>query len=141
MFFIFCSCSNNEQPKQGDTFLYYPKENIYYDIALKEYYFFDSTQNSWQQRKDIDGNSLGKKVLITNASFPVYKDNEQHRLIYGSKLYTSSDEIRRKYIEDSLKSLPPPVAKKSNTSEDKKDEKKKSGFRKFWEKLFGKKEQ
>lgn len=128
------SCQQKKQTeKQGSTFLYYPKANIYYDIEQKQYYVFDSSVNQWQKEKQLtlNENDLGKKVLLTNAPVPVYRDNAQHRLIYGAALYTSSDEVRRKYIEDSLNSLPPPVVANAE-----KKEKKKGFFKRLWDKVF-----
>jgi hypothetical protein len=133
--FILSCGPAQKQKKQGATFFYYPKTNIYYDIEQKEYYLYDSAISAWKmQEQSPAADSLGKKVLIEHASVPVYKDNEQHRLIYGTALYSSASDVRRKYIEDSLNSLPPPVAPRDTTTE--KKDRKKGFFRRLWDKIF-----
>jgi len=156
---FFLSCQQAEKStqtgtKHGNTYDYYPRANIYYDIEQKYYFVFDSVQGVWQQKNTLtseENSLLNKKVLITNPSLPVYLDNDHHQLIYGTVLYSSSEEINKKFIEDSLKVL---NAKKGRIKEDslkilkdkkagqkeEKEKKRKSGFKKFLDNIFRKKE-
>lgn len=128
---------------QGTTFYYFPKANVYYDLEQKEYYVLDSVAGNWQQKKQLpveEQSHLGKKIVIENPSVPVYKDNNQHRMIYGIVLYSSPEEMRQKFIEDSLKSLPKKIPKRirrEEESENEHQEKPKSKLRKFLDKIFG----
>lgn len=138
--FLVISCAGKSK-KQGSTFFFYPVANVYYDIEQKDYYVFDSSAHNWkiQEESPTNADSLGRKVLIEHAAVPVYKDNEQHRLIYGTALYTSASEVRRKYIEDSLASLPPPVVTAKHTDNDSEDtskQKKKGFLKRLWDKIF-----
>jgi len=142
---LFFSCKEVEKSKQGNTFEYYPRVNIYYDIDEKYYLVFDSAQDAWQQKNNLsseENNLLSKKVVITNPSQPVYKDNDNHRLIYGTVLYSSSEELRQKFIEDSLKvasaKKAKPIRKVDTVAEAEK--KPKRGLKKFFDKIFNKKD-
>lgn len=157
---FFFSCREVEKPiqvntKQESTFDYYPRANIYYNIEKKYYLVFDSAQNVWQQKNNLtteENALLSKKVVITDPSDPVYLDNEHHRLIYGTKLYSSPAEIHKKYIEDSLKII---TGKKKRDIEDsvkilnakkanlkvEKEKKHKNGLRNFFDRLFKKKQE
>jgi hypothetical protein len=157
---FFLSCNEVEKSKetnttqantaQGSTYNYYPRANIYYDIEQKHYLVFDSAQNLWQQKTSLSTEEnalLTKKVVINNPSLPIYEANDHHRLIYGTALYSSAEEIRKKFIEDSLKIV---NAKKKRLAADslkmsngKKDttigKKRKNGLKNFFDKIFKKK--
>jgi hypothetical protein len=142
---LFFSCKEVEKLKQGSTYEYYPLANIYYDIDEKYYLVFDSAQDAWQQKENLSGeetDTLGKKVVITNPSRPVYKDNDNHRLIYGTVLYSSSEELRQKFIEDSLKVDSAKKVKPIRKVEPKleAEKKPKRGLKKFFDKIFNKKD-
>lgn len=131
----FASCG---EEKQGERIMFYPLANVYFDQDNEKYYAIDPQTRSWQKTKELPAvnTTLGKGVPIPNPSVPVYKDNRQHKLIYGARLYTTKEEIRRKFVEDSLASVPPPP-KKEKKKEEKKEEEKKGGFRKWLDKIFG----
>jgi hypothetical protein len=136
----FSGCSQQEAHVQGNAFYFYPKPNIYYDIEKKEYYVFSSAGNKWEIKTALTENEkamLGEKVVIDTPSVPVYANNADHRILYSASLYSDEREIREKYIEDSLKSVP----KKPDTTAGKKKEvldEKESGIKKFFKKIFGK---
>jgi hypothetical protein len=134
--FSIYSCQ--DENVQGTKFEFYPKSNIYYDVEKERYYLI--VNDEWQRKKNItkeQQSRLGKHVRIDKPGVPVWKDNEQHRLIYGTALYTSSADYRRKFYEDSIKSLPKkPVVPMSDSVRN--EENKRSGVRKFLDRLFGK---
>ncbi len=160
IFFLSCNEEKSKEANitqanttQGSTYDYYPRANIYYDIEQKHYLVFDSAQNKWQQKTNLSTEEnalLSKKVVITNPSLPVYQANDYHRLVYGTALYSSSEEIRKKFNEDSLKIV---YAKKRRLAADslkmsnvKKDttlaengKKRKNGLKNFFDKIFKKK--
>jgi hypothetical protein len=156
---FFASCKEGEQPsqatpKQEATFDYYPRANIYYSIEQKYFFVFDSAQNVWLQKNNLspeENRLLSKKVIISNPSSPVYLDNEHHRLIYGTILYSSSEEIHKKFIEDSLKlinakksrriedSLKTSITKKVNPQVEK-EKKTRNGLKNFFDRIFKKKQ-
>lgn len=125
---------------QGTRFQYYPKSNVYYDLDNQEYHLLQNEK--WQRSKTITEEQksyLGKGVEITKPAVPVWKENEQHQLVYGTALYTSKTDVKRKYVEDSIRSLPkkaPPPKADSTAVE---EEKKKSGVRKFFDRIFKRK--
>jgi len=160
---FFLSCNEVEKSKeanttqanttQGSTYDYYPRANIYYDIEQKHYLVFDSAQNILQQKTNLSTEEnalLSKKVVITNPSLPVYQANDYHRLVYGTALYSSSEEIRKKFNEDSLKivnakkrRLAGDSLKMSNVKKDttiaENGKKRKNGLKNFFDKIFKKK--
>lgn len=134
----FASCGSAPPPAQGSTFYYYPKPNVYYDIEQKEYYAFDSAKKGWKRGAKLtaaEAAGFGKKVVIDTPAVPVYKDNAHHRLVYSAALYTSPQAMREKYIEDSIRSLPPKrLAKDTAAIETPKKHKTKIG--KWLDKIF-----
>lgn len=140
----FAACSNPSAttPQQGSTFYFYPKPNVYYDVERKTYYLFEPSKGAWERRETLDAASLaalGKKVVIDTPGVPVYKDNEQHRLIYSATLYASQEEMRRKFEEDSINSLPKQNPTTDTLPTTPQEEKHKTKVGKFLDKLFGKK--
>lgn len=132
-----------EKGPEDFIYMYYPKVNVYYHVANNEYLAFDSSEKKWTSRKELDSGykaSLGKNIVLNITDEPIWKNNDQHRLIYGTSLYTSSSDVKEKFIEDSIQSLPPkkPVVVK-NSSDTVEEEKKRSGFRRFMDRIFKKK--
>jgi hypothetical protein len=128
---------------------YYPKANIYYDVASYQYVFFDSTEKIWKQTKKISEEqklSLGERATIAKPATPVWKNNADDKLVYSMNLYSSRSDLKEKFYTDSINSLPKKVllpakprdtvATPANTDE----AKPKKGLKKFFDKLFGKKE-
>jgi hypothetical protein len=115
-------------------YYFYPKANVYFDTVNKDYIFLGSDGATWTSGKQIPAamhSMMDKSVLLDTFSQPVWRDNENHRLIYSAVLYaTPADTIEK---EEPPLVLQPPV----NPDSDKKKEKK--GLRKFLDKIFGKK--
>lgn len=137
------SSRQEEKDFQGTTFYYYPKRNLYYDLDRKRYIFLSEDLKTWLYKKEVSREeqaTLGKHSVITNPATPIWKDNGQHKLIYGVTLYTSPENVQKQFFEDSLNSLPkkPTSLAKKNSPENKKDKKHKSGIGKFFDKIFRK---
>ncbi len=83
-------------------------------------------------------------MVLEKPEQPVWKSNEQHKMIYAASLYTSKQEYQKKFYEDSIKSLPKKtVAAIKDTAVIQEDDvkKTKTGVGKFLERIFsGKKE-
>ncbi len=144
LFFLFfsVSCNNNnadkktvEIPKQlSPQYYFYPKANVYFDSANKNYVFLTTDGKTWQTVKGIPAAMqllMDKSILIDTPANPVWKDNERHKLIYSALLYASPSDTQ---ITKEVKPLPKPVVIKQEEVK-----KKKSGLKKFLEKIFGKK--
>ena len=135
-----------QDEKQGTTILYYPEANIYFDKEKETYIAFADESRRWERVKqltDQQKQTLGRSVLVNDPTDPVWKQNSDHKVIYSALVYTSPDEVQRKFVEDSIRDLPPkpkPV-KKEEPVEEVKEEKKKSGIARFFQRIFGKKKQ
>ena len=138
--FVLFACGSGEREEKKPTALppqyyYYPRANVYFDSANKDYIFLANDGATWQTAKQIPNVVQGlmdKSVLIQNPPQPVWKDNEQHRFIYSSLLYaTPEDTVAKKELPP-----PPPVAKTTDTVSEK-EKKERKGFRKFVDKIFG----
>ena len=137
--------SKREDPTDGTTFYYYPKANLYFDVERERYIFPDSAQGGWLKSKKLpEGREgkLGQYVILNNPESPVWSQNSQHRLVYGTTLYSRKDEIRRKFVEDSLRSVvvrkPTPAKKAPKDKKEETDDR--NGIERFFDDLFGKKE-
>lgn len=133
-----------EKPKAKGVTWYYPKSNIYYTDGDGKYYYLGdgekwvSTTTLSEEQKSV----LGDKVLIAQPQDPVWKNNDEHRMIYSVSLYTSAPDIKKKYYEDSLNSLPKKMPPTAKTDKEEKPEAHTSGLKKFFEKIFkGKKKE
>jgi hypothetical protein len=143
-FFAFSAVRPAKKLKQQAVF-YYPKANVYHDLAEDEYYFYHSEQKEWIATKKISReqeSSLGDRVPVS-VNDPVWKNNYQERLIYSVSLYAKPSLIRQQLVEDSIKMVPKKIPEvnsiPSHDSIPSTEEKPKKGLKKFLDKLFGKK--
>jgi hypothetical protein len=134
--------SSREDPTDGTTFYYYPRANIYYDLDRERYIYPDTVKGGWQKSKKLPGDGkdkLGQYVILNNPTPPVWAHNSQHRLVYGATLYARKEDVRRKFIEDSLRSVvvrkPAPPKKKGTLGKDTTDER--NAIERFFDRLFG----
>jgi len=145
--YLYFDTSNPKKETQGNVIYYYPKANVYLDEENQTYLLL--VNGKWERSKTLTEEQisfLGKQVAIEKPSVPVWRDNEHHRLIYGTALYNSPEEYKRKYYEDSINSLPKKVtvapAPKDSVQiaeQQQEEERKRSGVQKFFDKLFKKK--
>ena len=87
------------------------------------------TWSTAKQIPDVMQSMMDKSVLIDSPSSPVWKDNQNHKLVYSVFLYASPN--------DTVENKAPPTVQKPVSPEPVKKEKK--GLRKFLDKIFGKK--
>lgn len=138
---IFCfACGDNDaktttppamKPNPTPVYYFFPKANVYFDSANKDYLFLGNDGTTWITQKQIPAAMqpvMDKSVLVEAPSQPVWKDNANHKLIYSAVLYASP--------ADTVEEKAPPVIKPDTVV---KKEKKRSGIRRFFDKLFGKK--
>jgi len=145
-YLVYASVRPDKKPPQTGTreVYYYPKANVYYDVATGQYAFFDAGSNNWKLGKDFSEEqklSLGEKAVITRPSSPIWKNNAQDKLVYSVNVYSSSNDLKQKFHTDSLNSLPPPKVAVTPSKEIKQEEKTetekpRSGIRKFFDKIF-----
>lgn len=143
--FSLLACGNHTQaetieetPPLPPQYYYYPKANVYFDSANKEYIYQSNDSLNWQSAKQIPAVVLAmmdKNVLIQNPPDPVWKDNETHRLVYSAVLYaTPGDTVaKKKEIKPIKKPFVLPLEDSSATVE----KKEKKGIGKLIDKIFG----
>ena len=116
-------------------YYFYPKANVYFDTVNKDYLFLGSDGVTWTSGKEIPAamhSMMDKSVLLDTFTQPVWKDNQNHRLIYSAVLYRSPN--------DTVEKKPAVVEQKPTVTADTVEKKKeKKGLRKFLDKIFGKK--
>ncbi len=91
--FVFIACNN--KTKTASQFYYYPKANMYYEIAEKNYVYSLDSGKTWLNIKDTTGKeplTLGKKVLLTSKTDSIWKENEVHRKLYSGNLYNLTEK-------------------------------------------------
>jgi len=138
-FLLFCFACNSKPAAKKEAvalqpqYYYYPRANVYFDSANKDYVFLANDGKTWQTAKQIPNIVQGlmdKSVLITNPSQPVWKDNEKHKLVYSALLYvTSADTLEKKEPPKPVATAPVDTA-----ATEKKEHK---GVRKMLDKFFG----
>ena len=83
------SATRNEKPanRQSATYYYYPKVNMYYDVANEVYIYLDKDGKTWQSAKQVTDrltSGMGKKAVLNNPPLPVWKGNAHHRMVYST---------------------------------------------------------
>jgi hypothetical protein len=134
--FIFYACNNNKAEKTVVTtpppkYYFYPRANVYYDSANKDFVYLSNDGKTWQAEKQIPAAMqvlLDKNILIDTPAQPVWKDNERHKLIYSALLYASPADTQAVKEEKPLVKEVPKEVKKE-----------KKGLGKFLDKIFGRK--
>jgi len=138
----FFACNDNKAeemppaPPPPPKYYFYPKANVYFDTVNKDYLFLGGDGVTWTTGKEIPAamqSMMDKMVLLDTFSQPVWRDNENHRLVYSAVLYASpTDTVEKKK----------PVAKQTGNQKAQdhgEPKKEKKGLGKFLDKLFGKK--
>lgn len=122
----------SDRPVQPHTYYYYPKANFYYDSTAGNYVCWDSSTAEWKttDKLPVQQEDLGKRVRIGDSPAPIWRENQNHRLIYSVSLYSDPEDFKKNekpVTKDTLKS-------DSVIAEEK--EEKKSGVKKFFERIF-----
>ena len=133
---FFVACNNNKAekvvvPPPAPKYFFFPKANVYFDTVNKDYVFLGNDGKTWMKEKQIPAimqSMMDKSIVIDSPSMPVWKDNENHKLVYSALLYASPN--------DTVQKKAPVVAKPVNPDSIKKEKK---GLAKFIDKLFGRK--
>ncbi len=131
---LLLSCNNNQSQKKGATnhaYYFFPKANVYFDSTDGLYSYLNSADGQWQSNNKLPDsikNLLDKKVALEKTSSPVWKDNQQHRLVYGVNLYTSSSDFKETTKR-------PTTPSKQKTDSIKNDNG--SSIERFFKRLFG----
>jgi hypothetical protein len=139
---LFFACNDNKAEKTvvappPPKYYFYPKANVYFDTVNKDYVFLGNDGRTWTSQKQIPAamqSLMDKSVFLDSFSQPVWKDNQNHKLIYSAVLYASPADTIEK--EEPRVVMQKPAAKTGTDSVEKKEKK---GLRKFLDKLFGKK--
>ncbi len=123
---------------------YYPRANVYHDVNAEEYFFYNTDQKTWYGTRTLRPEqkaSLGDKIVVPSTQ-PVWKNYQQVRMVHSIALFSRPEQMRAKFIEDSLMALPKkPVSVPTPRNEPVPEEKEKKGLRKFLDNIFkGKKD-
>lgn len=141
LFFFSCQETGITTAEQGKNIYYYPTSNIYFDADNNHYIVIDGDKG-WSVKDELlpeQSANLGRRVLVNNPAVPVWKANDDHKMVYAASLYTTTDDYNQKFREDSLSSLP----KRVDTSADSANpdttsqKKEKRGVGKFLDRIFG----
>jgi hypothetical protein len=123
----------SDKPAKAHTYYYYPKANFYYDSTAAIYVCWDSATAEWKNtdKLPVQQVDLGKRVRIGESLGPVWKENQNHRLIYSVSLYSEPKDFKKKE-----KAPVVTVSEKSDTVDELDKTEKKSGVKKFFERIF-----
>lgn len=141
---VLFACSDNKAEKlaaavhppapPAPKYYFFPKANVYVDSVNRDYVFLSGDGKTWTTEKQIPAvvhGLMDKSILIDSPPQPVWKDNENHRLVYSAVLYaTPADTVEKKERRVVAKAEAPDTAEKKE---------RKGGLRRFFDKLFGKK--
>lgn len=133
---------NPKQDNREFKFYYYPEKNIYYDVANKSYVYSLDSGRTWKSIADSSGEdpgTMGKRVIISSATDSVWNANEMYSKKYGGSLYNLIGKdtglaLRHTEITEKKKFKKTKTIVVRNNDE----KPKKKGLRRFFEKLFGK---
>lgn len=138
IFFVLLLSCNQQEPAvvqsatpPSSKYYFFPKANVYVDSVNQNYVFLAGDGKSWLTQKQIPAAMqpmMDKGVLIEQPSQPVWKDNENHKLVYSALLYATANDTVEKKPEPKPKSAPP-----KREAEPKKEKK---GLGKFIDKIF-----
>ena len=138
-----CRDKKAEEKTVAHGYYYFPKPNVYYDTADKNFIYFDTATREWitgSLPTQIVRSDMGRSILIDSAPQPVWSANRQHQLVYSAKLYADSSDFK--------KPPPPPPPSTATADEGNTDttngsdlpaERKKTKVGELLEKIFGKK--
>jgi hypothetical protein len=119
-------------------YYYFPQANVYFDSVNKLYTYQTSNNEGWHTDMNIPDSLrflLNKKVILGKCQDPVWKNNEHDRLIYSVSLYATSEDFKEKKVQPPP---PPPIIKDSTAKTEEKPHRE-SGIKRFFRKLFHKK--
>jgi hypothetical protein len=126
-------------------YFYYPKPNVYYDTTEKSFIYFDSTIANWKKGSlpASLASDLGKSVLVTNPSNPVWNNNKEDRLMYSATLYADSGDFKKHSSKETTEAIP---KQNNNAGEDNSSSGEEAGKKKehhkvgdFLRRIFGRK--
>lgn len=138
----FHACKNKVENKPSE-FYYYPKTNMYFDVAKNIYIFSLDGAKTWDTidaKTQNEPMTLGDKKVLYGSPDSIWKDNDAHRQAYGGKLYdvlandTTDVSSTTIITEKKVIKKTAPVKK-----EEEEVQKPRKGLGKFLNKIFGKK--
>jgi hypothetical protein len=104
--------------QKRQAYYYYPEWNAYYDIKRKNYIYSIDGGKTWDtitNSSNAVASTLGEKIVLHSNSAEIWRDNAEHRRLYGGELndlvgiFLQSGEDKR-------------VGKKKNTAAESKAE-------------------
>jgi hypothetical protein len=137
---ITVSCK--QEVKKGKyEFYYYPKVNMYYDVADQQYLYSLDSARTWTIIPDTtsqDTATLGNKEILYSDAKDIWKQNELHRQQFnGTILHIVSTDNEMAGVQNEVRERK--VAVKKPAVQKPAEEKKKTKVGRFLQKIFGKK--
>jgi hypothetical protein len=134
--------SCKQEVKKGKyEFYYYPKVNMYYDVADQQYLYSLDSARTWTFIADTttqDTATLGNKEIVYSDAKDIWKQNEEHRQQFNGTIFhivSPADEVTsaQNDVRERKVAVKKPVVQKPA------EEKKKTKVGRFLQKIFGKK--
>jgi hypothetical protein len=139
VYIVSAASCNQDENKGKFEFYYYPKVNMYYDVADQHYLYSIDSAKTWMTLADTTTQeiaTLGDKQVLYSDTRDIWRQNELHRQqFHGSILNIVPAENEADRVQDDVKErkqeVKAPVTKAP--------EKKKTAVGRFLQKIFGKK--
>ena len=147
---VAASCTNNKSIPPAPVekkleFYYYPKTNMYYDVANQKYLYSLDSAKTWNTINDQSKkfpSTLGDKKIIYSNTDSVWKYNADHRMTYHGRMYhiiKENNDLPSAYKDAREKvHSPKNITKKTTDKRTDSTEPAKKGIRGFFNRLFGK---
>jgi hypothetical protein len=87
------------QETQKVTFYYYPSSNVYYNVSVSDYWYYDEATNAWVEVKTLPTTITLEKAPRYTVYYngkDVWKDNTAHVKKYKVK---NNGELKEKKAE------------------------------------------
>ncbi|HEU4471105.1 MAG TPA: hypothetical protein VFR58_08485 [Flavisolibacter sp.] len=123
-------------PSLPHSFYYYPGANVYFNVSTGRY-IYPGPDGNWAQAEQLPYHpvsGLDKKVSFSSSTDPVWKENERHQMVYAASLFASASDLVQK-------PAPAPRVKVEPVKNEEAKASKGSGIKRFFKKLFKKKDQ
>jgi hypothetical protein len=137
------SCNSGEESRPEPVVFYYPEKNIYYDSTSSNYYYSLDSAKTWdsmEYRAPGFGAVLGEEITIARTSDTIWSANALHRRNYNGVLLNIINSRTISLSKaDRINKLRAVVKVETQAPVKKEDPPPEKGLKKFFKKIFGKK--
>lgn len=139
---LLLSCKNSKENEEL-AFYYYPDKNVYYNPSANIFYYSIDGANTWDSIANNNENelvTLGEKVEVISEKDRIYEDNPAHRKLYKGVLYDVIKNDTATLLAVNEVSERKVIKKRKTVVTDTVEVKQKKGIKKFFDKIFGKRD-